>query len=103
METSRYFSVFEMLERVTLPDGLKWIELYAQKLFPVYSQSGSLTDYMAILVNACRVPNLNCEFGLSGLVDDERGKWFVLRFGLNEDHHSVTEKFKEAFEAMNGD
>ena len=93
-----------MVDIVTLPGGLQWFEVAGQKVFPVYGASGGISaEFIAILFDSNCPPLQGFDLGLkSQLENDERGKWFVIRFGVIEDHHSVTAKFREAFEAMNG-
>jgi len=88
---------------VRMPDGLEWFEVGGQRLFPVYGVSGGLcAQAISVLIDASNPPKDGFDMGLTGLVNDERGHWFSIKFGAIEDHHSVTAKFKEAFEAMNG-
>ena len=99
---TRGVDVASMVDQVRLPDGLQWFEVAGQKVFPAYGAGGGpCPQYLAILIDSENPPKDASDMGLSGLVNDERGHWMPIKFDAIEDHHSVTAKFKAAFEAMN--
>lgn len=92
----RGVNVADMVDRVTVPDGMHWFDVAGQKVFPLYACSGSLcAGSVAILIDSSNPPKDAFDMGFEH-VNDERGHWYPIKFAVVEDHHSVNRQVQES-------